>query len=103
MVAGTSPAASSATAGSTHSIGLTGLTPATQYSIYCATPHDVVSTVLTAYASGFSSQPTKSNDNAGTTVTVAESSGICNRHHNKINMSTKNSVATSTTVKMPLY
>jgi len=71
MVAGTSPAASSATAGSTHSIGLTGLTPATQYSIYCATPHEVVSTALTAYSSGFSSQPTKSNDNAGTTVTVA--------------------------------
>jgi len=73
---GTSPAAASATGGSSANVVLVGLTAATAYDIYCATSNAVLSAKLDAFSSGFSSMPVKSGDSAGTTVTISATTTV---------------------------
>jgi hypothetical protein len=68
---GTSPVAASATGGSDKDVVFTGLTAATAYDVYCATASNVVSAKHDCFASGFSAQPAKATDSAGTSITVS--------------------------------
>ena len=68
---GGASSATSATAAVSLSITIGGLTSATAYDVYCATAAGLLSNKIDIYTSGFTVQPTKSSDTAGTEIGIA--------------------------------